>query len=72
MRFLTAAEMATELQISTRTLGRMVDAGLPVAYAGRLQRFDAERVNEWLHAEGRRRRGGRPRKALPSEEAAAE
>lgn len=48
----TALEVASRLRISRSTLYRMAEAGLiPARRVGGQWRFDAARVDRWLHDE---------------------
>ena len=51
-RLLTADELASELQISPRTLARLVGKGLPrIRVHKRLYRYDIAAVLKWCQAQ---------------------
>ena len=45
---LTTTAMAAQIQVSERTLAKMVDEGCPFMLAGKRRRFDPAAVSAWM------------------------
>lgn len=63
---ISGAELAAELECSTRTIIRFERQGMPYIAVGKLRRYRTEAIKEWLIAHERKPeppRRGRPRKS---------
>lgn len=60
-RFMTTAELAEMLSMSTKTVVKLTRDGLPSLRLGRELRFETARVVEWLRAHGSNDQSPQPR-----------
>lgn len=51
-RYITAAELMATFNISRSTVGRLIDAGLPVLWIGAARRFAINKIMDWLEGTG--------------------
>jgi len=52
MKLISRSEMATRLDITTKTLDKLVRDGLPSYRVGKQLKFDTAEVMEWLRRSG--------------------